>query len=103
MSGLLNNSSLNGSASNLQDNTGRPFSASFSTQSGAPSPVFHQSGSLQGLHNLHGSFNVPNMSGTLGSRNTTAVNIPSSGLQQQSGNLSGGRFTSNNMPVALSQ
>nr|GEW64904.1 probable NOT transcription complex subunit VIP2 isoform X1 [Tanacetum cinerariifolium] len=103
MSGLLNNSSLNGSASNLQDNTGRPFSASFSTQSGAPSPVFHQSGSLQGLHNLHGSFNVPNMSGTLGSRITTAVNIPSSGLQQQSGNLSGGRFTSNNMPVALSQ
>ncbi|PWA38482.1 putative NOT transcription complex subunit VIP2 [Artemisia annua] len=103
MSGLLNNSSLNGSASNLQDNTGRPFSASFSAQSGAPSPIFHQSGSLQGLHNLHGSFNVSNMSGTLGSRNSTAVNIPSSGLQQQSGNLSGGRFTSNNMPVALSQ
>ncbi|GJU06378.1 probable NOT transcription complex subunit VIP2 isoform X1 [Tanacetum coccineum] len=103
MSGLLNNSSLNGRASNLQDNSGRPFSPSFSTQSGAPSPNFHQSGSLQGLHNLHGSFNVPNMSGTLGSRNPTAVNVHSSGLQQQSGNLSGGRFTSNNMPVALSQ
>ncbi|PWA87080.1 hypothetical protein CTI12_AA134910 [Artemisia annua] len=33
-----------------------------------------------------------NMSGTLGSRNPTTVNVPSSGLQQQSGNLSGGRF-----------
>ncbi|KAI3772409.1 hypothetical protein L6452_03595 [Arctium lappa] len=103
MSGLLNNSSLNSSASNLQDNTGRPFSASFSTQSGAPSPVFHQSGSVQGLHNLHGSFNVPNMSGSLGSRNSTTANVPSSGIQQSSGNLSGGRFTSNNIPVALSQ
>ncbi|KVI11975.1 NOT2/NOT3/NOT5-like protein [Cynara cardunculus var. scolymus] len=96
-------SSLNGSASNLQDNTGRPFSASFSTQSGAPSPVFHQSGSVQGLHNLHGSFNVPNMPGSLGSRNSTTGNVPSSGVQQSSGNLSGGRFASNNIPVALSQ
>ncbi|XP_076934867.1 putative NOT transcription complex subunit VIP2 [Bidens hawaiensis] len=103
MSGLLNNSSLNVTASNLQDNTGQPFSASFSTQSGAPSPVFHQSGSLQGLHNLHGSFNVANMAGTLGSRNSTTAIIPSSGLQQQGGNLSTGRFTSNNMSVALSQ
>ncbi|KAI3801445.1 hypothetical protein L1987_29550 [Smallanthus sonchifolius] len=103
MSGLLNNSSLNGATSNLQDNTGRPFSASFSTQSGAPSPIFHQSGSVQELHNLHGSFNVANMTGTLGSRNSTTASVPSSGLQQQSGNLSAGRFTSNNMPVALSQ
>ncbi|KAK9055403.1 hypothetical protein SSX86_026486 [Deinandra increscens subsp. villosa] len=103
MSGLLNNSSLNRSTSNLQDNTGRAFSPSFSTQSGAPSPVFHQSGSVQGLHNLHGSFNVANMGGTLGSRNSTTANVPSSGLQQQSGNLSAGRFTSNNLPVALSQ
>ncbi|KAI3678398.1 hypothetical protein L6452_37688 [Arctium lappa] len=103
MSGLLNNSSLNGSASNLQDNTaGRPFSTSFSAQSGAPSPVFQHSGSIQGLHNIHGSFNVPNMPGTLGSRNSTMANVPSSGLQQPSGNLSSGRFTSN-IPVALSQ
>ncbi|KAJ0575441.1 putative CCR4-NOT complex subunit/5 domain superfamily protein [Helianthus annuus] len=94
------NSSLNGSASSFQDNTGRPFSASFSTQSGALSPVFYQSGSVQGLHNLHGSFNV---AGTLGSRNPTTANVPSNGLQQQSGNLSAGRFTSNNMPAALSQ
>ncbi|KAM0001404.1 hypothetical protein Hdeb2414_s0375g00880101 [Helianthus debilis subsp. tardiflorus] len=91
-------SSLNGSASSFQDNTGRPFSASFSTQSGAPSPVFHHSGSVQGLHNLHGSFNV---AGTLGSRNPTTANVPSNGLQQ-CGNLSAGGFTSNNMPVALS-
>ncbi|XP_024981270.1 probable NOT transcription complex subunit VIP2 isoform X1 [Cynara cardunculus var. scolymus] len=103
MSGLLNNSSLSGSASNLQDNTaGRPFSTSFSAQSGAPSPVFQHSGSIQGLHNIHGSFNVPSMPGTLGSRNSTMANVPSSGLQQPSGNLSSGRFTSN-IPVALSQ
>ncbi|KAI7732568.1 hypothetical protein M8C21_024174, partial [Ambrosia artemisiifolia] len=93
-------SSLNGSASNFQDNTGRPFSASFLTQSSAASPVFNQSGSVQGLHSLHGSFNV---AGTLGSRNSTTANVPSIGLQQQNGNVSAGRFTSNNMPVALSQ
>ncbi|KAI3507807.1 hypothetical protein L1887_22802 [Cichorium endivia] len=103
MSGLLNNSSLSGSASNLQDNTaGRQFSTSFTAQSGAPSPVFQHSGSIQGLHNIHGSYNVPNMQGTLGSRNSTMSNVPSSGLQQPSGNLSSGRFTSN-IPVALSQ
>lgn len=104
MSGLLNNSSLSGSASNLQDNsTARQFSTSFTAQSGAPSPVFqHSAGSLQGLHNIHGSYNVPNMQGTLGSRNSTMSNVPSSGLQQPSGNLSSGRFTSN-IPVALSQ
>ncbi|KAK1437061.1 hypothetical protein QVD17_02846 [Tagetes erecta] len=98
MSGLLNNSSLNRSTSNLQDNiAAQPFSASFSAQSGAPSPVFQHSGSMQGLHNIHGSFNLPNMS-----RNSTMANSPSSGLQQPTGNLSSGRFTSN-IPVALSQ
>lgn len=58
---------------------------------------------MQGLHNLHGNFNVPNMPGALGSRSTTMNNITSSGLQQASGNLSTGRFTSNNLPVGLSQ
>lgn len=58
---------------------------------------------MQGLHNLHGNFNVPNMPGALGSRSTTMNNIASSGLQQASGNLSTGRFASNNLPVALSQ
>ncbi|XP_071717115.1 probable NOT transcription complex subunit VIP2 [Rutidosis leptorrhynchoides] len=103
MSGLLNNSSLNRSASNLQDNiAGQPFSTSFSAQSGAPSPVFQHSGSIQGLHNIHGSFNLSNMQGTLGSRNSTMPNVPSSGLQQPSVNLSSGRFTSN-ITGALSQ
>ncbi|WOG86733.1 hypothetical protein DCAR_0205951 [Daucus carota subsp. sativus] len=102
MSGLLN-SSFNGSASNLQENTGRSFANSFSSQSGAASPVYHHTGNLQGLQNIHGSFNVPNMQGTLGSRNTTINNIPSSNVQQATGNLSGGRFASNNLPVALSQ
>ncbi|KAK1357355.1 putative NOT transcription complex subunit VIP2 [Heracleum sosnowskyi] len=102
MSGLLN-SSLNNSASNLSDNTGRVFANSFSSQSGAASPVYHHTGNLQGLHNIHGNFNVPSMQGTLGSRNTTINNIPSSNVPQPSGNLSGGRFASNNLPVSLSQ
>ncbi|KAJ8751406.1 hypothetical protein K2173_016609 [Erythroxylum novogranatense] len=103
MSGLLN-SSLNGSASNLPDSTGRSFATSFSGQSGAPSPVFHHTaGSIQGLHNIHGSFNVPNMPGTLASRNSTMNNVPSGGVQQPTGSLSSGRFASNNLPVALSQ
>ncbi|XP_057782757.1 probable NOT transcription complex subunit VIP2 isoform X2 [Salvia miltiorrhiza] len=102
MSGLLN-SSLNGSTSSLPDSTGRSYTSSFSVQSGAGSPVFHHTGNMQGLHNLHGNFNVPNMPGALGSRSTTMNNIASSGLQQASGNLSTGRFASNNLPVALSQ
>ncbi|KAL2530008.1 NOT2/NOT3/NOT5 family [Forsythia ovata] len=102
MSGLFN-SSLNGSTSNLPDSTGRPLTSSFSGQSGAASPVFHHTGNIQGLHNIHGSFNVPNMSGSLGSRNTIMNNVPSSGVQQAAGNLSSGRFASNNLPGALSQ
>uniref|UniRef100_A0A3Q7H144 NOT2/NOT3/NOT5 C-terminal domain-containing protein n=1 Tax=Solanum lycopersicum TaxID=4081 RepID=A0A3Q7H144_SOLLC len=102
MSGLLN-SSLNGSASNLPDNSGRSFPSSFSPQSGAASPLYHHSGNIQGLHNVHGSFSVPNMPGTLGSRNTAINNVPSSGVQQSGNSLSGGRFASNNIPVALSQ
>ncbi|XP_057451514.1 probable NOT transcription complex subunit VIP2 isoform X2 [Lotus japonicus] len=100
MSGLLN-SSLNGSASNLPDGTGRSFATSFSGQSGVASPVFHHSGTIQGLHNIHGSFNVPNMPNTLTSRNLT-IN-PTGGVQQPTANLSSGRFASNNLPVALSQ
>ncbi|TYI12659.1 hypothetical protein ES332_A08G003200v1 [Gossypium tomentosum] len=102
MSGLLN-SSINGSASNLPDSSGRSFATSFSGQSGAASPVFHHAGSLQGLHNIHGSFNVPNLPGTLASRNSTLSNVPTGGVQQPTGSLSGGRFASNNLPVALSQ
>ncbi|KAK8596415.1 hypothetical protein V6N13_001044 [Hibiscus sabdariffa] len=89
MSGLLN-SSINGSASNLPDSSGRSFATSFS-------------GNIQGLHNVHGNFNVPNIPGTLASRNSTLVNVPTAGVQQPTGSLSGGRFASNNLPVALSQ
>ncbi|XP_027347411.1 probable NOT transcription complex subunit VIP2 isoform X3 [Abrus precatorius] len=102
MSGLLN-SSLNGSASNLPDGAGRSFASSFSGQSGAASPIFHHTGAIQGLHNIHGSFNVPNMPGTLTSRNSTINSVPSGGVQQPTGSLSSGRFASNNIPVALSQ
>lgn len=64
---------------------------------------FFLTGNIQGLHNVHGSFSVPNMPGTLGSRNTAINNVPSSGVQQSGNSLSGGRFASNNIPVALSQ
>ncbi|KAE9600629.1 hypothetical protein Lalb_Chr14g0374941 [Lupinus albus] len=102
MSGLLN-SSLNGSASNLPDGAGRSFATSFSGQSGAASTVFHHTGSIQGLHNIHGSFNVPNMPGTLSSRNSAINSVPTGGAQQPTASLSSGRFASNNLPVALSQ
>lgn len=60
-------------------------------------------GTLQGLHNIHGSFNVPNIPGTLTSRNSAINNVPSGGVQQPTGSLTSGRFASNNLPVALSQ
>ncbi|KAJ0978141.1 hypothetical protein J5N97_013615 [Dioscorea zingiberensis] len=101
MSGLLN-STLNGSTSNLPDSSGRPFATSFSAQS-ANAPGFHHSGALQGLHNIHGSFNIPNMSASLASRNAAMNGVPSSGVQQPVGNISNGRFTSNNIPVAIPQ
>ncbi|KAL1208525.1 putative NOT transcription complex subunit VIP2 [Cardamine amara subsp. amara] len=96
-------SSLNGSASNLPDGSGRSFAASYSGQSGAPSPSFHHTGNLQGLHNIHGSYNVGNMQGSLTSRNSSMNNIPSAGVQQPNGSFSSGRFSSNNLPVNLSQ
>ncbi|KAL2968690.1 hypothetical protein AAZX31_15G041400 [Glycine max] len=61
-------------------------------------------GSIQGLHNIHGNFNVPNMPSTLTSRNSTINSVPTGGgVQQPSASLSSGRFASNNLPVALSQ
>ncbi|KAG4955642.1 hypothetical protein JHK85_042022 [Glycine max] len=101
---IMLKSSLNGSASNLPDGAGRSFATSFSGQSGVASPVFHHSGSIQGLHNIHGNFNVPNMPSTLTSRNSTINSVPTGGgVQQPSASLSSGRFASNNLPVALSQ
>ncbi|KAL0865284.1 hypothetical protein Bca101_044402 [Brassica carinata] len=88
MSSLLN-SSVNGSASSLSDGSGRTFASSFSGLSGAASPVFHHAGSIQGLHNIHGSFNVSNSS---------LNGLSSAGVQQQNG-----RFSSSNLPVGLSQ
>lgn len=93
-------SMLNSSSSNLPDSTstGRPFATSFSGQSGS-TPVFHHSG----MHNLHGSYNMPSMPTALSSRNSGLGGVPSSVVHQPSGNISSGRFTSNNIPVALSQ
>ncbi|KAF6161665.1 hypothetical protein GIB67_041773 [Kingdonia uniflora] len=95
-------SGLNGSSSNPSDSSGRSFSPSFSAQSAASSPIFHHSGSMQGLHNMHGNFNIQNMQGTLTPRNSTITGLPSS-VQQPSGTLSSGRFASNNVPAGLSQ
>ena len=57
---------------------------------------------FKGLHNIHGSFNLPNMPGSLAQRNAAMSGLPSSGVQQPGGSISG-RFTSNNLPVAMSQ
>ncbi|XP_078180549.1 NOT2 / NOT3 / NOT5 family isoform X7 [Carex rostrata] len=97
MSGLLN-TNLNGATSNIPDSTGRPYTASFSAQA-ANVPSFHHSG----LHNIHGNFNLPNMAGSMTPRNAAMSGIPTSGVQQPGGSISTGRFTSNNLPVAMSQ
>lgn len=64
-------------------------------------------GGMQGLHNNYGSFNVPNMPGSLASRNAAAAaamsGVPSGGVQQPGGGISSGRFGSNSIPVAMSQ
>ncbi|KAJ6817325.1 putative NOT transcription complex subunit VIP2 isoform X2 [Iris pallida] len=89
--------------SNLPDSSvGRPFATSFSSQS-ASAPGFHHSGGMQGLHNIHQSFNVANMPGSLSRNAATLGSLPSSGMQQPGGSLSSGRFASNNLAVAMSQ
>ncbi|XP_074577098.1 putative NOT transcription complex subunit VIP2 isoform X2 [Curcuma longa] len=88
MSGFLN-STHNGSASNL-NSSGQPYTTSFS-------------GALQGLYNVHGSYNLPNMPGSLASRNVTMGGVPSGSVQQPGGNISSGQFASNNISVALTQ
>jgi len=80
-----NQSSLKGSTSNIPESTGRSFATSFSTQYGVVSPVFIHAGTIQGLHNIHGSFNVPTMPGTLASRNSTINKISHSSVHSHSG------------------
>uniref|UniRef100_A0A452ZDG4 NOT2/NOT3/NOT5 C-terminal domain-containing protein n=1 Tax=Aegilops tauschii subsp. strangulata TaxID=200361 RepID=A0A452ZDG4_AEGTS len=87
MSGSLN-SNIGG------DSTGRPFTSTFSGQSGS-FPNFHHSG----LHNIHGNLNLASLS----PRNASLSGIPSPGVQQPGGNISGSRFPSNNLPVSMSQ
>ncbi|XP_011623425.1 probable NOT transcription complex subunit VIP2 isoform X2 [Amborella trichopoda] len=97
-------STISGSTSNLPDSssTGRSFTSSFAAQSGS-APVLHHSGTIQGLQNIHGSFNLPNNPGLLTSRNSAVGGVSTSGVQQPSGGLSSGRFVSNGPPVPLSQ
>ncbi|RVX09016.1 putative NOT transcription complex subunit VIP2 [Vitis vinifera] len=103
-------SGLNGSSSNLPDTTGRSFTTSFSAQSGSAAAFNHLEkifpsviGTIQGLHNIHGSFNIPNMPGSLASRNSTINGGHPGGIQQPTGSLSNGRFPINHLPTALSQ
>ncbi|KAG6503988.1 hypothetical protein ZIOFF_036312 [Zingiber officinale] len=60
-------------------------------------------GGLQGLHNIHGSFNLPTVPGSLASREAAMGVVPSGGVQQPGGSIPSGRFSSNNLLVALSQ
>lgn len=123
-------SGLTGSNSNLPENTGRAFPTSFSAQSGSSSTVLNQSGSInyklffwylffskfinwcfilscsgnvQGLHNIHGSFNMSNMQGPYASRNSANLGGLPTGVQQAPGSISSGRYSINNLPNALSQ
>ncbi|KAL6556760.1 hypothetical protein OROHE_006636 [Orobanche hederae] len=100
MSGILG-SGLNGSNSNLPDNTGRSFATSFSAQSGSSGAVLNQSGgNVQGIQNIHGSFNMP---GPYASRNSTNLGGLPNGVQQASGSVSNGRYAVNGLPNSLSQ
>ena len=51
---------------------------------------------------MHGNYNLPNMPGSLAQRNAAMSGLPSSGVQQPGGSISG-RFASNNLPVGMSQ
>lgn len=55
-------------------------------------------GSLQGLHNAQASYNMQTVQNSMSSRNQGLGGSPSSG-----GNLQGGRFSSNNLPVGFAQ
>ncbi|XP_047941999.1 probable NOT transcription complex subunit VIP2 isoform X3 [Salvia hispanica] len=103
MSGVLS-SGLNGSNSNIPDSTGRAFTTSFSAQSGSSGAVLNQSsGNLQGLHNIHNSFNMSNMPGPYASRNSTNIGGLPNGVQQAQGSVSNGRYAINSLPNTLSQ
>eukprot|EP00250_Pteridium_aquilinum_P012866 c20994_g1_i1 orf=296-1555(+) len=88
--------------SNLLDSnssTARPFPSSFSAQSGS-APVFPHTGSIPGLHNVHGSYNMPTVPPSLSSRNSGLGAAPGGLVHQPSGSLSTGRFATN---TSLSQ
>lgn len=93
--------SMLNSTTNLLDSnsTARPFPSSFSAQSGS-SPIFPHTGSIPGLHNVHGSYNMPTVPPSLSSRNAGLGAAPGGPVHQPSGNLSTGRFASN---TSLSQ
>lgn len=60
-------------------------------------------GNIQGLHNIHGSFNMSNMPGPYASRNSANIGSLPNGVQQAPGGVSNGRYALNSLPNALSQ
>jgi hypothetical protein len=94
-------SMLNSSASMVLDSGSsvRPFaSSSFSAQSGTQ-PFVHHGGNLQGLHNIQGNYSMQSVQNALPSRNQGMAGGLSTGTHQPTG----GRFSSNNLPVGLPQ
>ncbi|KAI5396635.1 hypothetical protein KIW84_062732 [Lathyrus oleraceus] len=48
----------------------------------ASSLIYQHTGGIQGLHNMHGSFDIPNVPSTLTSRNSSLNSMPSGAIQQ---------------------
>ncbi|KAH8952557.1 hypothetical protein BDL97_09G091100 [Sphagnum fallax] len=95
-------SMLNSSASMVLDSGSsvRPFaSSSFSAQSGTQPFVHHGAGTLQGLHNLQANYSMQSVQNALSSRNQGMAGGPSTGTHQPTG----GRYSSNSLPVGVPQ
>lgn len=96
---------MNGSNSNISDASGRAFPTSFSAQSGSAAAVLNHSGStgsIQGLHGIHGNYSISNMPGSFAARNSTVLGGPPGGIQQVAGHASSGRYAINNFSVGFS-
>ena len=60
--------------------------------------IGYDSGSIQGLHNVHGSYNMPTIPSSISSRNSGIGSAPGGSAHQ-----SPGRFTGNNLSSSLAQ
>ncbi|KAI5655550.1 hypothetical protein M9H77_32737 [Catharanthus roseus] len=96
-------SGMNGSNSNISDASGRALPTSFPAQSGSTVAVLNHSGNVQGLHGIHGNYNMSNMTGSFAARNSSVIGGPAGGIQQVSGSAASGRYAVNNLPAGFSQ